>query len=650
MVQLKRSLVWLNALLTASQPSSLTTKKLFVLCFTIFFLALGVKLLYWQDQAGSTVNNFHALAYDTEAENILAGKGILFPNQTPKSGNAKLLVHPPGYSILVAISFTLFGNSLLPLSFIHQFFDSLAVVVIFLIGLELFPLGLATIGALLALFSPHFAYYGLNVSPESPTNLLLLLATFFLIKTIKNFQLKSVFFVGILIGLSCWLRPNALMLSPFLAILLPFLEAKDRVRYVIILVLATVIIISPITIRNLIVFKQFIPISIGVGANLIEGIADYDLENKFGFPAYDQGVAQADVKIYNRPDYAGNQWSPDGLMREKNRTKRAMEAIKSNPIWFLGVMLKRVVFMLSYNDKGSARWPLNTAIVPIVAAEASFGHLVTETGKPTWSIDPASLAGQGKTLTPQANTSFQAETNELVIIGDNSSYNDQFSSPIIPLTPYTDYVLTLKLTQQGQSAIKITSSDERSILAIQIVRGERLQPDTNKNTISVPLSDKSNVFNKQLALENKLVKIPFASGPRNEIKILWSNDGTSLPQTSIEQIELSQIGATPYTWTKPFRVLIHGIQKNVYNTKFLLPLLLIGVFLLILAKQKQTLALLLIIPVYYFCFQSILHTEYRYIYVIHYFLLLISATTTYFLVNMLGVSVIMCKNKLINKK
>jgi hypothetical protein len=627
---------WLNQTLT--QANSLSSKKLFLFCFIIFFLALGVKALYWQDNAQSTVNNFSALAYDTEAERILQGKGILFPTEESRSSDVRLLVHPPGYSVLVAISFLLFGNSLLPLTIINQIFDSFAVIVIFLIGIELLPIGVATVGSLLATFSPHFAFYGLNASPESPTNLLLLLAILFLVKTIKNFKLKYVIFSGVLIGLSCWLRPNALALAPFLTIVfLPFLEAKNRIRYISSLVLASAIVISPITIRNFIVFKEFIPISIGVGANLLEGIADYDKENKFGFPGDDQAVAKYDVKLYNRPDYGSTQWAPDGLMREKNRVKIAKEAIKNNPIWFLGVMLKRITFMLSYNSKGSAPWPLNTAIVPILKGEASFGHSLEETGKTSWSITPAILATEGKTISPETKIYLENIENlenlenldrELVIIGDKSAYNDQFVSPIIKVTPNTDYKLIVDVRQQNQSAIKIASSNLRDILATEILLGV-----TPKK--------------QETLLEKVYVTVPFSSGSRNEIRIVLSNDGINQPQTNIKQIELRQLGATPRVWTKPIRIFVRTLQKNIYNTKEILPFLFLGLVILVLSKKNQILVVLLAIPFYFFCFQSVLHTEYRYIYIIHYFLFLFGSLAIYILWKSLAMIATKIKSKLV---
>jgi peptidoglycan/LPS O-acetylase OafA/YrhL len=60
-------------------------------------------------------------------------------------------------------------------------------------------------------------------------------------------------------------------------------------------------------------------------------------------------------------------------------------------------------------------------------------------------------------------------------------------------------------------------------------------------------------------------------------------------------------------------------------TAIFLPLVLIGAGLLVHRRQFRSLAILLAVPFYYFCTQSALHTEYRYVLVIHYFLFVLAA-------------------------
>ena len=71
------------------------------------------------------------------------------------------------------------------------------------------------------------------------------------------------------------------------------------------------------------------------------------------------------------------------------------------------------------------------------------------------------------------------------------------------------------------------------------------------------------------------------------------------------------------------------IMQRLFITAIFLPLALIGAGILVYRRQFQTLAILLAVPCYYFCTQSALHTEYRYVLVIHYFLFSLAALAVY---------------------
>lgn len=59
----------------------------------------------------------------------------------------------------------------------------------------------------------------------------------------------------------------------------------------------------------------------------------------------------------------------------------------------------------------------------------------------------------------------------------------------------------------------------------------------------------------------------------------------------------------------------------------MLPLIGIGIILLAAARRWRVLLVLLVVPAYYLSVQSALHTEYRYILAIHYFLSVMAAVT-----------------------
>lgn len=258
---------------------------------TIIFLAtLGARLFYWQDnhiefEQQNTLATGLFKNYQREAERLVTQGGILFPSQPIEQGDARMIIHPPGYSILLAI---LYGNDVTKsgsarIRLLQVLCDSVAAVLVFLIAIEILPLAVAIIAGMLVALSPHLAYYSLWLTPESLSALPMLLAIYLLARAIKKPRLITIIVAGVCVGLACWLRSNALLLAPFLGLAMFFqFERSERMLYSAAFVGAMIIVISPITIRNLVVFDRLIPLSIGAGIMMIEGIADYDTENRLG--------------------------------------------------------------------------------------------------------------------------------------------------------------------------------------------------------------------------------------------------------------------------------------------------------------------------------------------------------------------------------
>jgi len=65
--------------------------------------------------------------------------------------------------------------------------------------------------------------------------------------------------------------------------------------------------------------------------------------------------------------------------------------------------------------------------------------------------------------------------------------------------------------------------------------------------------------------------------------------------------------------------LIHAIQR-MFITAIILPLSIIGLLIVICRKKKLALLILLAVPIYFFTVQSAVHTEYRYVIAVTYFL------------------------------
>jgi len=598
----------------------------------VFFISIGARLLYWQD--------YGAYVYDrAEIQRILEGADTFFPSGSLESGDATLVVHPPGYTLLMQGIFKVFEGSVSSIALVQVIGDSLAAVIVLLIAAELLPLSVAVISAVLVALSPHLTYYSLHLSPESLSVLPILFAVYFLIRAIKRPSHVSFIAVGACIGLSCWLRASGMLLAPFISIVTILLITRGkRIINGVIIVVAAALVIAPITIRNWIVYHHFIPISLGSGVILITGIADYDIEGTFGFPQVDSDVQKQEAEMYGRPEYARNLEDPDGIERDRARFARGLAFVRSNPMWFGGVMLRRAGSMLRYNDSSPHDWPFNTAIVAIISAEPSPrpSLLVTDDMKPVWTNSPYDFASRSKIISPEAKVSVDDPNQALHIAGDGSEYGDQILSETITVQTNTDHVLVVpvKLTQ-GQVAVKVMSIDNRVTLASANINSidekwalvERRRQ--KKGGISPGDADATD---QQIPV----IQLPFASGNRTGVCIAFSNNGASTkpPELSISEARVFSVGATPYLWTSYPRILIRSIQKKLYTTTTMLSLIVAGIVLIAVAGGFRTLSFLLIVPVYYLSVQSALHTEYRYVLAIHYFLFIVSAFSIYCIANL----------------
>jgi hypothetical protein len=344
----------------------------------IFCAALGVRILHWQDNQTGLLNRTLAIIdsqYKIEAQRMRREGGLLFPREHNDTGDAQMLLHPPGYSILIVALYggELSGHFYEKVRWVQVTCDALATVMVFLIAAELLPLAIAFIAGGIAALSPHLAFYSVYGTPDSLSVLPILLSVYFVIRAIKRPRFITIVAAGAMAGLSCWLKADALLLAPFLAaVVWLLLERGKRLRYAIALVCATIVVISPITIRNWIVFHSFVPLSVGSGIILVEGIANYDKEGRFGMPGSHREILRKDVEWHGRLDYGRKTWRPDGIARDRARFSRGLAVIAEHPGWFLGVMLRRAAFMLSYNSSHPKDWPEDTATVSSLSARPAF--------------------------------------------------------------------------------------------------------------------------------------------------------------------------------------------------------------------------------------------------------------------------------------
>lgn len=564
----------------------------------IFFLALGVRLLMWHDLRLDVwrVQTYVTSDYKYSAY-LLARrdfKGFFY--------DINRMGHPPGYPIVLAGIFKIIGDSDDAIQLIQVVADSLTAVLIFLIVFELLPFGVALIAGVLIALSPQFAYHSVLLLPDSLAVFPIVLAVYLLVRAQKRPRLLTFALAGALIGISCWLRANALLLAPFLAVfLMTVWERGCRLRFAAALLAGALLVIAPVTIKNWIVFGHFVPLSLGAGQTLLEGIADYDTEKQLNIPQTDLGIMRQEAEWYQRPEYGLLLFGPDGIKRERMRVARGLAVIRSHPVWFLSVMGRRAVSSLQLDR------------VPVVSSAAPVSHSLRTADKlePVWARSPAELIAEGAIASNGVIAEQVDEGRMLRIVGDETKYGNQIVSPPIPVKTNRDYVFRLPLKlEEGRALLKVTDLD----------------PNVNQHqALAASVIDLAEgVAPAEQAL--KRVELPFVTGNRTQVRLVLANNASApvRPVARVGQIELYELGASAYQWTRYPRFLIRNLQR-FFLTAWMLPLSLFGIIVVVKARRSSTVLLLLSVPLYYLLVQSALHTERRYVIAAHYFLTIFAA-------------------------
>jgi Dolichyl-phosphate-mannose-protein mannosyltransferase len=564
-----------------------------ILVLAIFLVAFGVRLLIWHDtrlEVGK-VQTAVTADYQRVAELLRQGGIASFLSSSSPLSDLNTLGHPPGYSILMAGVGSVFGDSRAVIQFVQIICDALAAVMIFLIVAELLPFSAAVIAGMLAALSPQFAWNSVLLLPDSLAVLPILAAIYCLTRAARNPRFATLIIAGALIGLSCWLRANAMCLTLFLAASVLFLTRKERPwRYALAVIFGTLLIVLPLTIRNAVVLHRFIPLSLGAGQTLLEGIADYDPQSRFGIPNTDVGIMKQEAEQSGRPDYYGTLFNPDGVERERARLSRGFAVVRSHPFWFAGVMARRAASMLRLERSR------------LVSTETPVSHaLATDNLEPVWIGTPAELFSSGVGLSPRVRVQHELSTDRLTLIGDDSKYGDQFAPNAVDVKKDFDYVFTLPVTvERGRMRISIVSPGGPTYSSTIVETIENTKPEDQ------PAS---------------LVQLSFVARDNQRVQVVFSNEASNPPNPVVKvgAIKLFELGPSRFLWTRYPRLLVHYLQK-IFLTAVMLPLAIIGLALLIVKKNSRALIILLVVPAYFFCVQSIVHTEYRYVLAVDYFI------------------------------
>jgi 4-amino-4-deoxy-L-arabinose transferase-like glycosyltransferase len=354
-------------------------RKQLPILFGLLLIAISVRVLTLQfmrahlnDPGWFQVGSY--AKFDRQARDILDGQQKLF--WIDDAARTDLAQYPPAFPALVALIYKVSGEpSAYSVQLVLWFADLiLSLPLIAGIAATAFGWRAAIAAGFLFALSPLFALYGAYPSADMVTTWFVLGGNWLLLLAFKRKSVWLALGAGVMLGIACWLRVNPLYLCVAWAIaLLGFVSAiwPARLKLGLAVLAGTLVLISPIVIRNYLTFPDFTPTGGTIGANLWEGLGETELGKSNGFVLGDVKMVEherikagwpADMRI-------DVQW-PDGIRRDRERTRESLAFISQHPLWYAGVMLGRMWGMLKVAGDPASYCGCGTSGINVTSAKS----------------------------------------------------------------------------------------------------------------------------------------------------------------------------------------------------------------------------------------------------------------------------------------
>lgn len=294
------------------------------------------------------------LEYGVIARNILNGDGYSYTWITTVGEKITLptAYMPPGQVFIDVLSLAIFGDSSAGVVGVFIVNVILGVCSVYLIGkitTELFSQSVTRVTLWVAALYPPFVYATTSFGVTSAVIFINALILYTVILLTKTGQTKYGLYAGIGFGVLHLFRGEAPLIFIVTIIVLLYHYRKTLLPKIAIMTLTTLAIIAPWTIRNVIVFERFIPISSNAGLNFWRG---------------NNALSAGDAWT----DYGAPIWSTDELWA------------KAEPYLDSGIVFDKMYSTIYFND--ALTWIKDN---PIDAALLSCKKALI-----FWTIDPSS--------------------------------------------------------------------------------------------------------------------------------------------------------------------------------------------------------------------------------------------------------------------
>lgn len=258
------------------RASNLVPRKLW-LTGLLFFIALGIELLYIKSYNISYYISPDGFNYSNIAENFLHGQGLVNTANfvqgddgvTRAVAQTREYVVGPVYPLLLVLIYGIFGLKSygMVVLVLHSVLGAASATLAYKTGELLFSKRYAWVPYGLTLGYPLFAFWGMYVLTE--TTYVFTITLFLYLLTLyaqegNRPKLRTLLLLGAAIGISNLVRPLLLLYFPVLGVWILWIRGwrlKTALRDFAIIIIMTGVVMSPWWIRNGIKYHQFIAVS-----------------------------------------------------------------------------------------------------------------------------------------------------------------------------------------------------------------------------------------------------------------------------------------------------------------------------------------------------------------------------------------------------
>ena len=258
---------------------NLLNPRILLLLAVIILAGLVLRGLYLRELVNTP--DFEFPLVDSDYHDYWA-RGMAFGNLSPPrfEPDPQLQKYPyfrpPGYPFFLAAIYKMTGRGYLAPRVIQMLIGLVNAVLAFAIARRLFGDVAALLVAALMSFYWIFIYFEGEFLEPVLAVLLVLATVYVLMIWMRDLSLSRMFVAGIIVGVLALVRPNALLWVPVVGLWAFWILRRRGSRRkatvtAVALVIGVLVAVVPVTVRNAVVGRDFVPISSNGGVNLFIG-------------------------------------------------------------------------------------------------------------------------------------------------------------------------------------------------------------------------------------------------------------------------------------------------------------------------------------------------------------------------------------------